>query len=134
MPFLRTLTGTAVVASAALVAGLSLAPTAQAVDPSSTVVINEVYGGGGNASAPYTNDFVELVNTGSTPVDLSTWSVQYASSTGTSFQRTNLVGSIAAGARYVVAEAAGSTPSAPLPQTDAAGAIPMSGTNGKIAL
>ncbi len=135
MPVLRTLTGTAVAGCAALVAGLLLAPTAQAVDTSSSVVINEVYGGGGNAGAPYTNDFIELVNTGTQPVDLSTWSVQYGSASGTTYGgKTDLVGSIAPGARYVVAESAGNTASAPLPQTDVTGTISMSGTSGKVAL
>ena len=62
------------VGTAALVAA---APTAQAVDITSPVVISEVYGGGGNTGAQYTNDFIELYNNGSTPSSLSTWSVQY---------------------------------------------------------
>ena len=37
--------------------GLALAPTASA-EPSKTIVINEVYGGGGNAGATYKNDFI----------------------------------------------------------------------------
>ena len=49
------------VGTAALVAA---APTAQAVDISSPVVISEVYGGGGNTGAPFTNDFIELYNNG----------------------------------------------------------------------
>ena len=67
------------VGTAALVAA---APTAQAVDISSPVVISEVYGGGGNSGAPFTNDFIELYNKGTAAVDLSSWSVQYASATG----------------------------------------------------
>jgi hypothetical protein len=38
------------------------APTAQAVDVTSPVVISEVYGGGGNTGATYQNDFIELYN------------------------------------------------------------------------
>jgi hypothetical protein len=34
------------------------------------VAISQVYGGGGNAGATFTNDFVELRNTSSAPVDL----------------------------------------------------------------
>ena len=56
-------------------------PSAQAV--STTVVISQVYGGGGNAGATYTHDFVELFNRGTTTVDLAGWSIQYASATGT---------------------------------------------------
>ena len=40
-------------------------------------------------------------------MDLSTWSVQYASATGTSWARTNLTGSIAPKSFYLVQEAAG---------------------------
>src|SRR3954452_10007330 len=69
-----------------LVTGASSAVAA----PSTTVVISQVYGGGGNAGATYTNDFIELFNRGATAVDLSSWSVQYAATTGTSWQRTNL--------------------------------------------
>jgi hypothetical protein len=54
---------------------------AQAV--SQGVVISQVYGGGGNSGAPYTHDFVELFNRGTTPVSLNGWSIQYASATGT---------------------------------------------------
>ena len=56
-----------------------------------------VYGGGGNSGATLTNDYIELFNRGTTTVDLSTWSVQYASSAGSTWQRTNLAGSLAAG-------------------------------------
>src|SRR4029453_9385473 len=79
------------VGSAGLVAA---APTAQAIDIASPVVISEVYGGGGNSGATYTNDFIELYNNGTTPFDLSSWSVQYASAAGTSWQQTNLTGSV----------------------------------------
>ena len=47
------------------------------------MVISQVYGGGGNCGAPYSNDFIELFNRGSAPVDLGTWSLQYTSATGT---------------------------------------------------
>ncbi len=120
------------VAGAALAAG---AAPAHAVDTTSPVVISEVYGGGGNSGAPYRNDFIELYNHGSAPVDLSAWSVQYASSTGTSWQVTTLVGSIAPGQFYLVQEQAGSGTTMPvLPTPDATGSIAISGTAGKVAL
>ena len=50
----------------------------------SQVVISQVYGGGGNTGAPYRNDFIELFNAGNSTVSLAGWSVQYASSSGTS--------------------------------------------------
>jgi uncharacterized protein len=42
---------------------------------SSTMVVSQVFAGGGNANAPYSNDFVELFNRGSTPADLGGWSI-----------------------------------------------------------
>ncbi len=48
-------------------------------------------------------------------MDLSAWSVQYASATGTQYAVTSLTGAIAPGAFYLVQEAAGTTPSTSLP-------------------
>ena len=119
------------VGTAALVAA---APTAQAVDLTSPVVISEVYGGGGNSGATYTNDFIELYNNGTTAVDLSTWSVQYASSTGGSYQVTALQGSLAAKSYYLVQEAKGTGGTTPLPTPNVSGTIAMAGGAGKVAL
>ncbi len=54
---------------------------ALALAGSPSVVISQVYGGGGNAGAPLKNDFIELYNRGTTAVDLGGWSVQYAATT-----------------------------------------------------
>lgn len=101
---------------------------------STTLVISQVYGGGGNSGATYTHDFVEIFNRGTTTVDVSTWSLQYASATGTSWQVTNLSGSIPPGDYYLVQQAQGAGGTTPLPAPDATGAIPMSANNGKVAL
>lgn len=101
------------------------------------VMISQVYGGGGNAGAPYTNDYVELHNSGTAAVDLSGWSIQYASASGTSWggsQLTPLTGSIAAGGYYLVQLAAGAASPAALPAPDATGSTTMSATAGKVAL
>ncbi len=129
-PARRTALSSIVAIAVAIVA--IVAPPAEAL--STTVVISQVYGGGGNSGSTYRNDFIELFNLGSTTVDLSTWSVQYASATGTSWQRTNLTGSIAPGQHYLIQEAAGAGGTTNLPTPDAIGTIPMSGTAGKIAL
>ncbi len=105
---------------------------ARAVSPD--VVISQVYGGGGNSGATLTHDFIELYNRGTSAVELSTWSVQYASSAGTSWQRTNLTGSIAPGGYYLVQQAQGAGGTTPLPAPDATGTIAMSGSAGKVAL
>jgi predicted extracellular nuclease len=121
------------VGTAALVAA---APTAQAVDISSPVVISEVYGGGGNSGAPFTNDFIELYNSGTTPINLSGWSVQYGSATNLTTWSgvTPLSGSIAPGAYFMVQEASGGSIGSPLPSADVTGSINLSATNGKVAL
>ncbi|GHA86054.1 lamin tail domain-containing protein [Cognatilysobacter bugurensis] len=113
----------------ALAVGLALAAPAQA-----DVVISQVYGGGGNSGATLRNDFIELHNNGTEAVSLEGWSVQYASAGGSSWQRTNLSGSIAAGGYYLVQQAAGSGGTQSLPTPDANGAIAMAGASGKVAL
>jgi predicted extracellular nuclease len=113
------------------------APMRVAVALSLDVVISQVYGGGGNTGAPYTNDFVELFNRGTTPVSLSGWSVQYASATGTGNFSANpialLSGMLAPGQYYLVQLAGGATGS-PLPTPDATGTANMSGIGGKVVL
>ena len=99
------------------------------------VVISQVYGGGGNGGATYKNDFIELHNAGPASVNLTGWSVQYASSAGTSWTtKTNLTGSIAPGGYYLVQEAAGAGGTTALPTADAVGSIAMSATSAKVAL
>src|SRR3954471_13592362 len=115
------------------VGGLAAAAPAMAVDTASTVVITEVYGGGGNSGAPYNKDFIELLNRSTADVDLSGWSVQYASATGTAYQATALTGTIPAGGFYLIAEAGGATGAA-LPTADATGTLALSAASGKVAL
>jgi uncharacterized protein len=99
------------------------------------LVISQVYGGGGNSGAPFTNDFIELHNPGGTDLSTANLSVQYTSSAGTTWQVTPLPAlTVPAGAFVLVQEAAGATASAPLPTPDATGTIAMSSTNGKVAL
>jgi len=57
---------------------LLAAPAAHSSSPD--MVVSQVFAGGGNSGASFTNDFVELFNRGSTAIDVSTWSIQYASS------------------------------------------------------
>jgi uncharacterized protein len=120
--------------------GKLLAPAAPAASLLSTaaaaggVVISQVYGGGGNSGATYTHDFIEVFNAGSTPVSLAGWSVQYASASGTSWQVTQLAGTLAPGGYYLVQQAAGAGGTTPLPTPDASGSIAMSASAGKVAL
>jgi predicted extracellular nuclease len=113
----------------------ALAAPALADTGGTNIVINEVYGGGGNSGATYTNDFIELYNPTDAAIDVSTWIDQYASSSGTSWNNiTDLSGSIPAGGYYLIQEAKGSGGTTPLPTPDATGGISMSGTHGKVAL
>jgi predicted extracellular nuclease len=103
--------------------------------PSSGIVVNEVYGGGGNSGATYTTDFVELRNRGTAAVSLDGWSVQYHSASATgAWQVTQLTGTLAPGAIYLVAEATGTGGTQPLPTPQATGTIDMSGTSGTVAV
>ncbi|MFY8037448.1 MAG: lamin tail domain-containing protein, partial [Cyclobacteriaceae bacterium] len=101
---------------------------------SQQVVISEVYGGGGNTGATLKNDFIELYNPTSNPISLAGWSVQYASATGTSWQVTNLSGSIAAKGFYLIQQAQGAGGTVNLPTPDVIGTLALSATNGKVAL
>ncbi|MDP3504751.1 MAG: lamin tail domain-containing protein [Myxococcales bacterium] len=98
-----------------------------------SVVISQVYGGGGNAGATFLNDFVELHNRGTAAVSLAGWSIQYASSTGNTWQVASLSGSIGAGGYFLV-QLAGGANGVALPTPDATGTINLSGTTGKVAL
>jgi predicted extracellular nuclease len=101
------------------------------------VAISQVYGGGGNASAPFLNDFVELFNRSSGPVVLDGWSVQYTSANGPglfSGAVTPISGTLAAGHYYLVRMASGGGTGAPLPAADAIGSTAMSLSAGKVVL
>ena len=113
---------------------LSISLTVQAPAPPGNVVISQVYGGGGNSGAPFANDFIELFNRSSSPVNLSGWSVQYASSTGSTWQKTDLTGTIAPGQYVLIQQASGGANGSPLPAPDVTGTITMAATSGKVAL
>jgi uncharacterized protein len=116
------------------VVGVVAPSPAQAI--SADVVISQVYGGGGNTGAPYTHDFVELFNRGTTTVSLAGKSVQYASATGTgNFVATPLTGTLAPGQYFLVQQGSVTSPAGvALPAHDASGSTAMSATDGKVAL
>lgn len=117
------------------------------------VVISQVYGGGGNTGAVFTNDFIELFNRGTQPQNLSGWSVQYASASGTTWFVTRLPDfTLQPGQYFLIQQAAGANSVAALPTPDlnaltcectyntsnppvvSTTGIAMSGTNGKVIL
>lgn len=122
----------AVAACTLALCAMMVASRASAV---ANVVISQVYGGGGNAGALWTHDFVELFNRSADPVNLSGWSLQYASATGTTWQKTDLPAvTLAPGQYFLIQQAAGAGGTQALPTPDAVGAIAMSSTQGKLAL
>jgi uncharacterized protein len=126
-----------VVAVAALVLG---ATPAMAVSPN--LVVSQVYGGGGNTGAPYTNDYIEIFNRGDSIVFLAGYSLQYASATGTgnfganSAQITELSGGALVPGQHWLIQGAGGATGSPLPTPDVIDPTPinMSATGGKVAL
>ena len=127
-------------ATAALALGISLAPglapSAQAaVVTPGEIQINEVYGGGGNSGAELTHDFVELTNSSDVDVDISGWTLNYASATGSFGSNSmELTGTVPAGGTFLVQLAQGNGGSAALPTPDATGTLAMGGSSGTIAL
>jgi len=107
------------------------------------VVISQVYGGGGNSGATFTQDFVELFNRGSVAVSLNGWSIQYASATGTGNFGNNATAitelpnvTLQPGQYFLILGASGSN-GVPLPVAgDLVDSTPinLSGTAGKIVL
>ncbi|SNV42216.1 Por secretion system C-terminal sorting domain [Chryseobacterium taklimakanense] len=83
------------------------------------IVINEIYGAGGNSGATYTCDYVELKNIGDAPLTLTGASLQYAasgsSSTFNSYQALPEI-TLSPNQTYLIQEACG-TNGAPLPVT-----------------
>ncbi len=95
----------------------------------------ENYGGGGDQGSYWTNDYIILFNPTTSSIDISTWSVQYAKFNGSTWEVTNLIGSILSGSYYSIQEGGGTQGIAPLPFTpDAIGNINLDKNKGKIAL
>lgn len=125
--------------------------TAIATMSNAQIVISEVYGGGGGATATFATDYVELVNLGSSSASLNGATLQYASASG-SFNSYAVLPNITlnAGQKYLIEMAPSSAPPAgaalPTPDYTVAnntsfsngntytGGFNMSASNGKIVL
>ncbi len=127
-------------AIALLALGLVVATTAFAANP---VRISQVYGGGGSSSGTYKYDYVELFNSGSTPVNIGGWQLMYGSATGSFASNTFGLAVITAGATipacgyYLMQCGSAGSGGAELPITPDyvnTGAPNLGGTNGKVAL
>jgi 5'-nucleotidase len=122
---------------ATVVAGTAFVAPAHANTAGPGLVINEVYGGGGNSGALFKNDFIELRNTGSTSVSLGGMRLEYRAATG-SGASSNITAlpsvDVPAGQTFLVQEAAGLGGTADLPTPDATGTIAIGGTGGQVYL
>ncbi len=106
------------------------------INPPISVVINEIYGAGGNAGASFNADYIELYNNGTTAADLTGYSLQYASATGTFSGVIVLPGvSIPAGGFFLVqTNTAGANGSPISPDFISPNAVELATSNGNVAL
>ncbi|MDX6481495.1 MAG: hypothetical protein QOG85_2005 [Gaiellaceae bacterium] len=114
------------------VIGVLVAAASASGSGAGSIVVSEVFAAGGNSGAPYTNDYVELFNRGSSAVSVSGWTLQYSSASSTTWASTALTGSIPAGGHYLVQLASGGTNGSALPAPDATGTSNLAVTGGKI--
>ncbi|MDR1640864.1 MAG: lamin tail domain-containing protein, partial [Clostridiales bacterium] len=132
-PFKRVIA--IIISMAMLIACVQVNVFAATVEPH--VVINQAYGGGGNSGALYKNDFIELFNPTDSPVDMSGWTVQYASAKGAFGEFITKIPDkteIKARGFYLIQEAAGDGGTVDLPGPDCTGDIKMGASAFKIAL
>jgi MYXO-CTERM domain-containing protein len=104
---------------------------------STSMVISQIYGGGGNSGAVLTYDYVELFNRGTASVSLSGWSIQYTSASSSTYAVNALSSATVPPGGYYLFQLASQNTSvgSPLPSTaDGTGASNMSASNGKVAL
>jgi 5'-nucleotidase len=127
-------------ALAVVASGLSLLPLAPAqANPAGTgLVINEVYGAGGNSGASLNADYIELYNPTAAPISLDGLYLHYRSASGSYGAIAPLpsAASVAAGSTYLVqASAAGANGSAlPTPDYTASPALNLAAAGGQTIL
>lgn len=125
-----------------LVLGMLGLQPPQPVQAASTLKISQVYGGGGGSGAPYTHDFIEIFNAGTTAVSLDGLSLQYASARGTgnfggnSGQLTELPNVSLEPGQYFLVQEAGDANGQPLPVPDHIDPTPIAigAASGKVVL
>lgn len=101
-PFCRVLASCPRCIRALVLAMLVLLPGASALAQVGQVRISQIFASGGtNASLPRA-DYVELFNSGDTPVALDGWTLQTAAATGTAWTSINLSGTIGPKKYYLV--------------------------------
>ena len=118
--------------AAAAAANAGSAAQAEMEGTSGDIRLSRVYTAGGSNGAT-TDDFVELRNRGQTPLDLSGWSLQYASPQGTTWQVIPLSGTIAPDRIFLISSGRLQFGSAVVPP-DWAAPIQLGANAGKLAL
>lgn len=106
---------------------------------STTIVISQLYGAGGNSGAVYNADYVELHNVSGSAISLSGYTIQYGSSAvaGTWSGVAPLpAASIPAGGYYLIQMSTAGVNGVALPAVDyvASPSIAMAAANGRVAL
>ncbi len=96
--------------------------------------VSQIYSAGGNTGATYRNDFIEIHNSGPAPVNVTGWSVQYASNLQTTWNPVPISGIIQPGKYYLVQLGSGGAAGALLPTADASAVINMNSNQGKVAI
>ena len=121
-------------AVAAVLATFWLATTSARATGSTSLVIAELYGAGGNSGAILNADYAVLFNRGSASQSINGWSLQYASATGSSWTVVALPNvSIPVGSYYLVKFAGGTTGTV-FTADFTSTAINMAAAGGKLAL
>ena len=122
---------------------INFASAETAPQVSTTIVISQVYGGGGSsvAGVTYKSDYVELFNISSSPVSLNGFALQYGSATGNFGNTPTQIFALPdftlqPGQRYLVQLGAPGTAGADLPVTPDATTtnLSMAAAGGKVAL
>ena len=101
---------------------------------SKTLVITEIYGGGGSLNSTYKNDYIQLFNLSPSPIDLSGYTLQIAPASGNSWSLINLSGIIKVNHWFLVKGNSEGSAGADLPEADATGNFDINIESGKIAL
>lgn len=98
------------------------------------VIISQVYAGGGSSSSTYKSDFVELHNRGTSAVNITGWTVQYANGTTNFWSGTFVGGTLQPGQYYLVQQGTPASGLNDLPPPNASSSTLLSASGGKIAL
>ncbi len=104
-----------------------------------SLVISQIYGGGGGGIPvpTYKSDYVELLNNSETAQNLTGYSIQYSSSTGTTWAAIALPNVTIAPYQYFLIQGFTSTTGLqelPLPEFNAGNGLNLSASSGKLAL